>query len=144
MKAGISYIGVSVGAMIFNQKDELFLAKRGSHAKNERGCWETPGGSVNFGETLADAVKREIQEEYGITIEIIQQFPAADHLIPKEKQHWIATTFLARLPKGQTPRIMEPEKCDGIGWFTLDNLPSPLSLITKIDVEVYKNMFPKK
>lgn len=138
MKKGIDYIGVSAGAMIFNDKGKLFLSKRSQNAKNERGCWETPGGSVDFGETLEQAVKREIIEEYGVDIEIIEQFPAADHIIPDEHQHWVATTFLARIKNGQTPKIMEPKKCDGIGWFPLSNLPQPLSIITKIDLEEYK------
>jgi 8-oxo-dGTP diphosphatase len=123
--------------MIFNDKGELFLAKRSQNCKNERGHWETPGGSVEFGETLKQATKREILEEYGIQIELIEQFPAADHLIPTEKQHWVATTFLARLKPGQTSRIMEPNKCDEIGWFKLDSLPQPLSLITQADLKEY-------
>ena len=137
MKKGIDYIGVSAGAMIFNSKGELFLSKRSQNCKNERGHWETPGGSVEFGETLAQATEREILEEYGAEIEIIEQFPAADHLIPAEKQHWVATTFLARFKTGQTPKIMEPDKCDEIGWFALDNLPQPLSLITQADLQEY-------
>src|SRR3989344_185856 len=136
-KNGVDYIGVSAGAMIFNDKNELFVSKRSKNAKNERGCWETPGGSVNFGETLEEAVRREIKEEYGIDIEILEQFPAADHIISDEHQHWVATTFLARIKDGQIPKIMEPKKCDGIGWFPLDKLPQPLSIITKLDLEEY-------
>ncbi|MFZ5377014.1 MAG: NUDIX domain-containing protein [Patescibacteria group bacterium] len=139
MKKGIDYIGVSVGAMIFNDQGEIFLSKRSQGASNERGCWETPGGGVKFGEKLEEAVKREIHEEYGVDMDLIEQFPAANHFIAMEKQHWVATTFLARIKKGQTPRIMEPEKCDAIGWFPLSNLPSPLSLITKYDLKVYAN-----
>ncbi len=59
--------------MIFNEKGELFLSKRNQQVSNEKGCWETPGGSVEFGETLGQAVKREIKEEYGVDIEIIEQ-----------------------------------------------------------------------
>lgn len=94
MKKGLDYIGVAAGAMIFNDKGE-FLAKRSQNCKNERGHWETPGGSVEFGETQEQAARREILEEYGAEIDITEQFPAADHLIPAEKQHWVATTFLA-------------------------------------------------
>lgn len=140
MKKGIDYIGVSAGAMIFNSKRELFLSKRSQKTKNEKGCWETPGGSVDFGETLEQAVKREIKEEYGVEIEIIKQFPAADHIIPREHQHWVATTFLARIKKGQVPKIMESEKCDDIGWFPLNKLPKPLSIITQIDINHYKKL----
>ncbi len=137
MKAGVDYIGVSTGAMIFNDKGELFLCQRSKDATNEKGCWEVPGGKVNFGETLQDAVKREIQEEYGVDIEIIEQFPAANHLIPAEKQHWVPTTFLAKIKQGQHPKILEPHKCSAFGWFALDKLPEPLSIITQIDLKYY-------
>jgi 8-oxo-dGTP diphosphatase len=139
MKIGIDYIGVAVGAMIFNENNELFLSKRSQKCKNEKGCWEVPGGGVNFGEKLVDAIKREMKEEYGIDIVIVKQFPAADHIIPHEKQHWVPTTFLAKLNKGNEPKIMEKGKCDAIGWFSLDKLPSPLSIITKLDLEYYRN-----
>lgn len=137
MKQGVDYIGVAAGAIIFNDKGEIFLSKRSQNAKNERGHWETPGGSVEFGETLEQAAKREILEEYGAEIEIIEQWLTVDHFIPSEKQHWVATTFLARFKAGTEPKIMEPEKCDEIGWFTPDALPEPLSIVTKIDLERY-------
>src|SRR5260221_10570232 len=97
MKKGVDYIGVSAGAMIFNDKGELYLAKRSQQCKNQRGCWESPGGDVEYGETLSDAVKREVMEEYGIEINILEQFPAPDEFLPEEKQHWVATTFLAKI-----------------------------------------------
>lgn len=135
MQKGIDYIGVSAGAMIMNDQGQIFLAQRGQGAKNERGCWENPGGSVEFGEKLEGAVKREITEEYGAEIEILEQFPAEDHLILQEHQHWVATTFITKFRPGSVPKIMEPEKCSAIGWFDLDHLPSPLSIITKLDIE---------
>ncbi len=140
MKKGIDYIGVSVGAMILNDRGEALLTKRSQKATNERGCWENPGGAVNFGETLELAMRREIREEYGIEVDVLDQFPAADHLIPGEKQHWVATTFLVKIKPGQTPRVLEPDKCDAIGWFPLDKLPKPLSIITKLDLERYKKL----
>jgi len=140
MKKGIDYIGVSVGALILNDKDEIFLSKRSKNCRNEKGCWEIPGGGVRFGERLKDAIRREMKEEYGIEIKILHQFPAADHLIPNEKQHWVPSVFLSRLKRGNKPKIMEPDKCDGIGWFKLNNLPSPLSIITKIDLRNYREL----
>ena len=59
MKKGIDYIGVSVGALIFNDKGELFLGKRSQQATNEKGSWEAPGGGVDFGETREQAIRRE-------------------------------------------------------------------------------------
>ncbi len=143
MIKGVDYIGVAVGAIIFNKKGELFLAKRGKKARNERGYWEVPGGGVEFNETLQEAVKREIMEEYGIKIELIQQFPAMNHFILNEKQHWVPTSFLAEIKEGQISQILEPEKCGEIGWFSLNALPNPLSIITKIDLDYYQNIYLK-
>lgn len=138
MKRGIDYIGVSVGAMIVNDKDEVLLCKRSKHASNERGCWEIPGGAVEFNETLENAIHREMREELGVEIELIEQFPAASHIIKNDKQHWVPSTFLVKLKKGNIPKILEPEKCDEIKWFSLDHLPTPLSLITQYDVFYFK------
>jgi ADP-ribose pyrophosphatase YjhB (NUDIX family) len=56
MMKGIDYIGVGVGAVILNKRGEIFLAMRGKEARNEQYKWEFPGGSVEFGENLEDAV----------------------------------------------------------------------------------------
>lgn len=138
MKAGVDFIGIAVGIFLINDEGKVFLTKRSKHATNERGTWEIPGGKVNFGERLEDAAKREAKEEYGIDIELIEQFPAQNHLIPEENQHWVPTCFMAKIVGSQEPKIMEPDKCDAIGWFSFDALPSPLSIITKIDINQYK------
>lgn len=87
MKAGVDYIGVGVGAVIVDGSGRLFAALRGSQAKNERGKWEFPGGSVEFGEKLADALEREMLEEYGIRIEVRELLDVVDHILPVEMQH---------------------------------------------------------
>jgi mutator protein MutT len=139
---GKDYIGVGVGAIIINDKGELFLAKRGPKAKNERGTWEFPGGGIEFGETMADCIKREIFEEYGIKIDLTGQLEAIDHLIPDEKQHWVAITYLAKIVQG-TPKIMEVGKCDEIGWFEINRLPKPLSLVSTASLDLLKKYLSK-
>lgn len=122
MKKGVDFIGVGVGAVIVGQEGKVFLAKRGREARNEIGKWEFPGGSVEFGETLEQALVREVVEEYGFTIEVEELLDVVDHLIPEENQHWVSPTFICRVKNG-TPRIREPHKCDEIGWFALDQIP---------------------
>lgn len=137
MKAGVNYIGVSAGAFIINSKGEVLLSKRSKNTRNEHGKWEAPGGQVHFGETRKQAVKREIKEELGIEIKIIRVLHVADEILKKDKQHWLPTTFLVEIRKGR-PKIMEPEKCDEIKWFSLDKLPKKISYITSMDIKEYK------
>lgn len=137
MKPGRDYIGIGVGAMVFDDKGRVFLAQRGPRASNERGTWEFPGGKVSFGEKLAEAVTREFAEEYGMTIALTELLGVNDHILLAEDEHWVSPTFLARHVSGE-PRILEPEKCTSIGWFQLDELPEPLSLVTQDDVRMYR------
>ena len=97
MKIGIDYIGVSVGALIFNNKGEIFLNKRSQKARNAKGCWEAPGGAVHFGESLVKAIKREIKEEFGIDIITLKVLHTADEILKEEKQHWVATTYITKI-----------------------------------------------
>ena len=57
---------VAVG-VIFNEKTQVLIAKRqeGSHLA---GLWEFPGGKVETGETVTQALSRELNEEIGIII----------------------------------------------------------------------------
>lgn len=55
---------VSVCALIENDDGKILMIK------NPVRGWEIPGGQVEVGETLTEALKREIKEESGIDIEI--------------------------------------------------------------------------
>lgn len=135
MKKGIDYIGVGAGAVIVDQEGRVFLAKRGREAGNERHKWEFPGGGVEFGEKLEDALVREVMEEYGFSIEVEELLDVVNHIIPEEKQHWISPTFLCRY-KGGAPQIREPHKCEQIGWFSVDEIPeSELTLASRKSLE---------
>jgi len=143
MKKGVDYIGVGVGALIIDDAGRLFLARRGKKAANERGCWEFPGGGVEFGEPMADALKREMKEEFGIDIAVGELLSVDDHILPEEAQHWISPTFVCSIVSG-TPRIREPEKCSEIGWFFPDNVPDNLSRLTQLNLQQYRERTKKK
>ena len=57
---------VSAAAIVLNEKKKLLLIK------GPRRGWEMPGGQVEVGESLTDAVIRETKEESGIDIEVIK------------------------------------------------------------------------
>jgi 8-oxo-dGTP diphosphatase len=143
LKRGIDYIGVGVGAIIINKEGRIFLARRGPKAKNEQGLWEFPGGSVEFGETLAEALQREMYEEYGIEISVGELIDVADHILQQEHQHWVSPTFICQIISGE-PYIREPEKCTEIGWFGMDQMPKELTQITRLNLEHYRHVMAKR
>jgi mutator protein MutT len=135
VRKGIDFVGVGVGAVIVNTKGEYFLTKRGKKARNEVGKWEFPGGGLEYGDTLRSTLIREIKEEFGLEIEPLEQLPACDHRIPNEKQHWIAIAFFSKIKRGK-PKILEPHKCDAIGWFSLSEIEKmDLSIPTRFHYE---------
>ena len=60
-------VQVAVGVLI--QSDDSFLLTSRPEGKAYEGYWEFPGGKLEAGESVAEALKRELQEEIGITIE---------------------------------------------------------------------------
>ena len=140
MKKGVDYIGVGVGAMTFNRDGLVFLALRGGNVRNEPGCWEFPGGGVRFGEKLEDAVTREFLEEYGVRIKPVELLCVTDHILRDEHQHWVSPTFIALLEGGHAV-IREPDKCSQIGWFSLNDLPSPMMTVSRNNIEEYVARF---
>lgn len=136
LKLGKDYIGVGGGVLIFNKKGEIFLAKRGTGVRNQSGWWCKPGGGIEVGEKAIDAMKREIKEEHDIDIKIWGYLPHTDQIIKKENQHWIAINYIANLKKGE-PKIMEPGKCDKIGWFNIKKLPKKITQTTREPIRNY-------
>lgn len=142
MQKGVDYIGVGTGAMIFNDCGQVFIARRGPKARSEGGKWDFPGGSVEYGEKCADAIIREIKEEFDI--EILELLEVVDHILPEENQHWVSPTFIARIKSGE-PKIMEPEKCMEIKWVTLEDVEQhSLTMPSTADIKIYKKRFGYK
>ncbi len=136
MQRGVDYIGVGVGAIIVNAHGRVFMAQRGPLAKNERGLWEFPGGAVEYGERLTDALKREITEEYGLEIDVRDLLDVVDHILPEEGQHWVSPTYVCALISGEAD-IREPGKCSALGWFEPDDVPDSLTQISRLNLTHY-------
>ena len=66
-----------VGAIIENEKEEILCALR-SKNMSLANFWEFPGGKIEQGETVKEAIVREIHEELDCTIEFIEIFNRSD------------------------------------------------------------------
>ena len=72
-------VDVAVGLIVKN--GQALLAKRAEH-QHQGGRFEFPGGKVEAGELVTDALVRELHEELGIHIHIGQSLPASTHHYP--------------------------------------------------------------
>lgn len=134
MLKGKDYIGVGVGAIIFNSEGKVFLSKKGRNAKNDVGLWEFPGGGVEFGNTLQNTLIEGIKRDFGIEVEILELLAVNNHILPETNQHWVAPSYICAITYGE-PKIQDKDKCEEIGWFNLEVINNmPLSTITKMNI----------
>ena len=136
MKPGFDCVGVGCGALIVNDKNETILLKRTSKTRNGTGFWSKPGGGVEFGEKVEDAVIREIKEELGVDVEIVKFLGFTEGILIDGKQHWISFNYLAKIISGEI-KNMEPEKHEEIKWFKLDDLPEKVMINTIEPINEY-------
>lgn len=80
---------VAVGILIRDEDDALLLSTR-PEGKPYAGYWEFPGGKIEAGETVEQALRRELQEELGITIAGAQVWKVTEHDYPHAlvRLHW--------------------------------------------------------
>src|SRR6266404_4317267 len=73
--------GVVVVAAVIEQ-DGAFLVARRLRGTHLAGLWEFPGGKVQEGESLEEALRREIQEELNTRIDNLQEIFRTSHVYP--------------------------------------------------------------
>ncbi len=86
--------------------------------------WDTAAtGHVEQDESMRQAVIREAREELGIEIDVADlRFSALGHVLIRPGYSYYNGYFEALRWQGE-PRIMEPDKCDQLRWFDVDDLP---------------------
>lgn len=108
----------TVGALIFNDRDQLLIVK--THKWN--GNYTIPGGHVEMGERLKEAVKREVWEETGLKMTQAhflchQQFIYDDSFW--QKRHFIFFDFVCRVEDGD---VRLNEEAEEFVWVDLDSI----------------------
>lgn len=135
LRHGEDFVGVGCGALIVNARNEVLLLKRGARSRNNAGFWSQPGGKVDWGETIIEAIKREVKEEIGVDIALLRFLCYSDQILKQQKQHWVTISYLAKIAKGE-PKLMEPLKHDDLQWFNPKKLPK-LESITRETIKAY-------
>jgi len=135
---------VAVAAVAFNTKDQLLLVRRGKEPG--KGTWGIPGGAVELGERLKDAVKRELMEETGVTVDPIELITIVDRVYPDDEGrfrfHYIIVEYLC-LAADDTPRASDD--VDRALWVSLEEAKEyPLPAITLEVIKKGWTMFKAK
>ena len=115
-------VGVSV---ILKCKDKVLVGKRkGSHGD---GTWAFPGGHLEFGETIFECGKRELEEETNIKLGNLkgQNIGFTNDIFFKEMKHYITLYALFKVDKELNAKIMEPNKCYEWIWVNENKIPKP-------------------
>ena len=97
------------------------------------GHWDFAGsGHVDENESAMQAVVRECREELGITVELKDiRFVHLSHRVGQNgARTYYDIYFLVERYTGE-PYIAEPEKCSGLQWFAMDELPEDIIGIRK-------------
>lgn len=113
---------VAVRSVVFRGQ-QVLLVKRNHPPR--KGLWSLPGGAVELGETLVEAIKREIKEEVSIDVEIGGLVGVYERIIPdavkRIKYHYVLIDYWGATISGQARARSDISE---VQWVFLDDLDS--------------------
>ena len=121
---------IEVVAAIFRKENTIFATEKGYG--EFKGYWEFPGGKVEPGESLEEALRREIREELQVEIHIEEQFTELDSDYPHFHltMHCYFCSVLSgeiTLVEATDARWLKKEELNTVNW-----LPADISLIEEL------------
>ncbi len=131
-------IDVAVGILMKPDGDILFGQR--PPGKPYAGYWEFPGGKVEAGESIADALKREFLEELGVEILSAEPWCGVEHVYPHA--HVRLHFYISREWRGE-PQSLEGQAFAWQGKVQLEPiLPATIPLLTWLDQVRYGSQAP--
>ncbi len=110
-----------VGAIVVGRNGVLLSRRDKDPGK---GLWSLPGGAVELGETLVEAVVREVFEETGVRCEVIRLLGTYDLIVRDENSrieyHYVLLHYLARALNYD---LHQEFPGVDVAWFSPDALP---------------------
>ncbi|KAF7720887.1 Nudix hydrolase 15, mitochondrial, partial [Apophysomyces ossiformis] len=109
-------VRVGVGCFVkcrFDDGLKILLSKRkGSHGS---GCWQLPGGHLEFNESFEECARREVLEETNLELDNIQFVTATNDPMPADNKHYVTVFVQSTVDRNDIGRlrVMEPEKLEG-------------------------------
>lgn len=108
------------------KRDGLYLVTRRQRGVHLEGLWEFPGGKCEPGESIADCLRRELQEELGTDADVGEEMLAVTHHYPERsvELHFLVCE-LAQEPRpllGQEMRWVAREALRGLQFPPADDV----------------------
>ena len=92
---------LGVGAIIFDGDAVLLVERAGDPLK---GWWSIPGGLLETGETLEDALCREVREETGLEVQTLSRFEIFEGIMRdaegRAEYHYVLIDYICRVSGG--------------------------------------------
>ncbi len=109
-----------VKALVFDSENKLALVR----VKN----FHLPGGGVEEGESLEEALHREMKEEIGCEVSILQELGVSDEFRTKHGTHQVIHGFVCKVVgnKGSPTTILKDEEGIEVFWYDIDEVLSIL------------------
>ena len=108
---------LGVGAVIVDQ-GRVLLVRRGNEPM--KGHWTLPGGLLELGETLAEGVVREVREETGLSVEIVELIELIDRIHcrgTRVQYHYVIADYLCTVTGGV---LKASSDADAVRWVVRD------------------------
>ena len=123
--------------LVLIKNNEILLSRRYNTGYFDNN-YSFPAGHLDGGETLRQAMIREAKEEIGITLNSkdLELIHVMNRKIPDNER--MDFFFTAKKWQGE-PTIIEPEKCDDLRWFNVNNLPENIIPYTKQAIDSFLN-----
>lgn len=100
--------------------NKVLLIKWGDTKGSWSGKWTVPGGKVEFGERVLDAVVREAKEETGLNVEPVKLI-CVDEAIVGDEKHYIFLNYLCKVTGG---KLKAGSDAVDARWFSKKELES--------------------
>lgn len=113
---------VGVGVLVEQEGKVLLGLRKGSHGASS---WATPGGHLEFAESVEDCAKRELFEETGLRAVSCTLGSWVENVMENGKKHYITLFVIVNKFEGEI-QLLEPDKCEDWQWFSWNELPQPL------------------
>ena len=134
MKKIIPFHEIGIG-LVFSQEGELLIDQRLDSA-SMGGMWEFPGGKKKPDESIKETIKREIQEELGIVVQVGAKLLSFEHAYSHKKFYF--TVHMCEWKSGE-PKPLASQKLLWVSPEKLVDFPFPAAN-SKIIAELYKHL----